>query len=122
VAAAPVGFHPFRVLFHGHFRKCAFECLLRLWPSLRASAPFGHAFDQALDVALQPIVTRIGDELVEINWIMAPTFLAMLHSLSFKIPIKRRVVWEMLLRASKEMPLVKAASPKMQTTFSLDPR
>ena len=35
--------------------------------------------------------------------------------------MKRLVVWAMLLRPSKEMPLVSAASPKMQTTFSSDP-
>ena len=53
---------------------------------------------------------------------MAPTFLAMLHSLSLRMPMNRFVVWAMLLSASKEMPFVNAASPKMQTTFSSLPR
>jgi len=38
------------------------------------------------------------------------------------MPMKRLVVWAMLLSASKEMPLVSAASPKMQTTCSSLPR
>ena len=46
----------------------------------------------------------------------------MLHSLSLRMPMNFLVVWEMLLSASKEMPLVSAASPKMQTTFSSVPR
>src|ERR1039458_2907938 len=46
----------------------------------------------------------------------------MLHSLSFRMPMNRFVVWPMLLSASNEMPFVSAASPKMQTTFSSEPR
>ena len=44
---------------------------------------------------------------------MAPTFLAMLHSLSLRMPMNRLVVWAMLFSASNEMPLVSAASPKI---------
>ena len=45
----------------------------------------------------------------------------MLHSLSLRMPMNRFVVWPMLFSASKEIPLVSAASPKMQTTFSSVP-
>ena len=41
----------------------------------------------------------------------------MLHSLSLRMPMNRFVVWEMLFSASKEMPLVSAASPKIATTM-----
>ena len=40
------------------------------------------------------------------------------HSLSLRMPMNFLVVHLMLLSASKLMPLVRAASPKMQTTFS----
>ena len=45
----------------------------------------------------------------------------MLHSLSLRMPMNFFVVCAMLFSASKEMPLVNAASPKMQTTFSSVP-
>jgi len=48
---------------------------------------------------------------------MAPTFLAMLHSLSLRMPMNRFVVWPRLLSASKEMPFVNAASPKCKQHF-----
>ena len=49
---------------------------------------------------------------------MAPTFLEIDHSLSLRMPINLFVVCAMLLSASNDMPLVSAASPKTQTTFS----
>src|ERR1035441_3822222 len=44
---------------------------------------------------------------------MAPTFLAMPHSLSLRMPMNFLVVCVMLFIASNEMPLVSAASPNI---------
>lgn len=53
---------------------------------------------------------------------MAPTFFAIDHSLSLRITIKRFVEETTLLRASRVMPQVKAASPQTATTCSCEPR
>ena len=49
---------------------------------------------------------------------MAPTLRSMDHSLSLSTTIRRLVCSAILLSASKEMPLVKAASPATATTCS----
>ena len=46
----------------------------------------------------------------------APTFLAIDHSLSFRISMSRLVFAEILFRASSVMPQVKAASPATANT------
>jgi len=87
--------------------------------TVRAVLP-PKTLEDAMGLVVQILVMLVGDDLVEVAG-MAPTLRSMDHSLSLRTTI-RRLVWSaILLSASKEMPLVKAASPATATTCSLPP-
>ena len=62
--AAAVGPHVAGGLFERHFGHGAFERFLRLVAQFQRELAFWYSPDPALEIPLQPVVRRVGDELI----------------------------------------------------------
>ena len=66
IAAAAVGVHAGVALVEAHFGQSPFEAFLGLVRELEGDVAFGHAAEKPLEIFLQLVVTRVGDQPVEI--------------------------------------------------------